>query len=313
MDTALARKVVDPTIPEIRAKAVEVMRATYASKEQALAGIAALEDYYRTTHAEFYAANTEMVRAAIREIQAIYDRSVFPEQKADWDSHPNNIGHKDTPGCFRCHDGKHLNPQQEAIRLECNLCHSIPVVAGAQTFAPQIQISRGPEPESHLNPNWIAMHRTYFDETCSLCHTTTNPGGTDNSSFCSNSACHGAGWEFAGLDAPALAAVIAAQQPTPAPTSTPAALAAGGPTYTANIQPLFESKCGMCHGDSKAGGLKLTTYTDAMAGSADGPVVVAGDAEASRLIEVQRGQHFATLAADELQLVMEWIDAGAPE
>lgn len=312
IDMALARKVIDPAIPEIRRKGVEVLRATYTSQGEALASIAALEAYYRSTYPDYYAANSEKVRAAIAAVQDIYLRSVFPEQKADWTTHPNNIGHKDSPGCFRCHDGKHLNVKQEAVRLECNLCHSIPIVVGAERFAAQIEISRGPEPQSHLNPNWIAMHRTYFDQTCSLCHTTTNPGGTDNSSFCSNSACHGVGWKYAGLDAPALAAVIAAQLPTPMPTPTPAPVI-GGPTYTANIQPIFQARCGACHGDSKAGGLKLTTYADALAGSAQGAVIVPGDSQGSKLIEVQSGQHFANLTAEELKLVVEWIDAGAPQ
>jgi len=312
MDTALARKVIDPAIPEIRAKGVEVLRATYTSNQQALAAIAALEDYYRTAYPDYYAANPQAVRAAVAAIQDIYSRSVFPEQKASWDSHPNNVGHKDSPGCFRCHDGKHLNARQQAIRLECNLCHSIPVVAGAQEFTTKIEIGRGPEPQSHLNSNWIAIHRLSFDQTCSLCHTTTNPGGTDNSSFCSNSACHGAGWKYAGLNAPELARVIAAQLPTPALTPTPAPVV-GAPTYVANIQPIFEAKCSACHGDGKAAGLKLTTYADALAGSAKGPVILPGNSQGSRIVEVQSGKHFANLSADELKLVMEWIDAGAPE
>ncbi|MER3513127.1 MAG: hypothetical protein C4310_00895, partial [Chloroflexota bacterium] len=67
------------------------------------------------------------------------------------------------------------------------------------------------------------------------------------------------------------------------------------------------------HGDGKAAGLKLTTYADALAGSAQGPVIVPGDSQGSTLVKVQSGQHFANLTADELKLVVEWIDAGAPE
>ena len=49
-----------------------------------------------------------------------------------------------------------------------------------------------------------------FDQTCQACHDVSNPGGVDNTSFCSNSACHGIGWEYAELDAPGLAEVLAA-------------------------------------------------------------------------------------------------------
>ena len=37
--------------------------------------------------------------------RAIYARNVFPEMKVGWGTYPNNIGHEDFPGCFRCHDG----------------------------------------------------------------------------------------------------------------------------------------------------------------------------------------------------------------
>ena len=50
-----------------------------------------------------------------------------------------------------------------------------------------------------------------------------------------------------------------------------------------------------------------------MAGGEDGPVIVPGDSAGSHLVEVQSGQHFATLSTDELEVVKRWIDAGAPE
>ena len=318
MDRALARGAIDLSIPEIRLKGVQALTGPYETQEKAFASIAGLEDFYQRNFPDYYASNAESIREAIQAMQDIYAQSVFPEQKADWNSHSNNIGHKDTPGCFRCHDGKHLNANEEAVRLECNLCHSIPVVAGAEDFVVNIEISRGPEPESHKNSNWIGIHRQLLDQTCSLCHDTANPGGTDNTSFCSNSACHGSVWTYAGLDAPALTDILLAQIPTPEPTPTPAgdaatATPAGPPTYESAILSIFEDKCGVCHGDSAAGGLKLITYADLMKGSDKGEVIVAGNSAESKLVEVQSGDHFANLTAAELTLVKEWIDAGAVE
>ncbi len=312
VDLALSRNIIDPGIPDIRRKGVEVLRAAYTSQAQAMSGIAGLEDYYRVYYADYYGAHTALVQSALAALKSIFNQSVFFDQKSDWNSHPNNTGHQYFPGCFRCHDGKHLDAQQQAIRLECNLCHSIPVVAGPTDFVAKLEISRGPEPDSHRNPNWIAQHRLSFDQTCALCHTTGNPGGKDNTSFCSNSACHGASWKFAGFDAPGLADIIAAQLPKPEPTPTLAPVT-GAPTYAANLQSVFEASCGACHGDGKAGGLKVTTYADLMAGGANGPVVVPGDAEGSKLVQVQSGQHFANLSAQALDLVKQWITAGALE
>jgi len=312
MDKALNRGVIDPGIPDIHRKGVEVLRATYLSQGQGLNGIAGLIDYYRVAYPDYFSDHFDKIQSAVGAIQDIYRQSVFLEQKSDWTSHPNNVGHKDFPGCFRCHDGKHLNADGKAIRLECNVCHSVPVVVGPQDFVTNIEISRGPEPQSHLNPNWIAGHRTHLGPTCALCHTTSNPGGTDNTSFCSNSACHGAAWTYAGLDAPGLAEIVAAQLPTPTPAPTPAPVV-GAPTYAANIQPVFASLCGACHGEGDAAGLKLTTYADVMTGSSNGPVVVSGDPEHSKLVEVQSGEHFGKLSNEELELVKQWIAGGAPE
>ncbi|HET7009543.1 MAG TPA: NapC/NirT family cytochrome c [Anaerolineales bacterium] len=305
---------ISPMIPEIRLKAVEVLAAEYPTDEAALEGIAGLEDYYRESYPDFYGEQADLIRTAVGVLQDTYRQSVFREQKSDWDSHPNNIGHDDSPGCFRCHDGKHLNQQGEAVRLECNLCHSIPVVVQAGDLVADIEISRGPEPQTHLNPNWISLHRQVFDPTCSSCHTTSNPGGTDNSSFCSNSACHGSVWTYAGFDAPALREILLSQLP---PTPTPAAVAtvSGPPTYASSIGALLTARCGNCHGESGIQGLDLTTYAGVMAGGSSGPAIIPGDPEASLLVQKQAAAqpHFGQLTPDELDLVRQWIEAGAPE
>jgi nitrate/TMAO reductase-like tetraheme cytochrome c subunit/mono/diheme cytochrome c family protein len=304
---------ISAAIPEIRQKAIQVFEQPYNSREMGVNGIAGLSGYYQVYYPDFYAQNKSLVDSAIAEIQQAYLNSVYPEQKSDWTSHPNNIGHKDSPGCFRCHDGKHLNIQNEAIRLECNLCHSIPVVSGPTDFVADVEISRGPEPDSHLNQNWINLHHDAFNDTCANCHTTDNPGGTDNTSFCSNSACHGNVWEYAGFDAPGLREILMPQippTPTPLPEQPGAAL-----TYDAVIGPLFQSRCGSCHGDDGLQGLNLTTYQTALAGGVSGPAIVPGDPDSSLVVQKQSADkpHFSQLTPQELDRVIQWIEAGAPE
>jgi hypothetical protein len=125
VDNAISRGVIDADIPDIRRMGAEVLSLDYANQEQALESIANLESYYKTTFPDFYSTNQQKILDAIAALQNIYTTSVFEEQEVDWETHPNNVGHNNSPGCFRCHDGKHLNKQNEAIRLECNLCHSI--------------------------------------------------------------------------------------------------------------------------------------------------------------------------------------------
>jgi len=313
VDQLLSKGFISTEIPEIRAKAIEVYGAAYPSVEMGLNGIAGLENYYRAYYPDFYAQNKELLATAIQTLQEAYRNSVFPEQKADWNSHPNNIGHQDSPGCFRCHDGKHLNAQEEAIRLECNLCHSIPVVADPTDYVVEIEISRGPVPETHLHANWISMHHEAFDPTCANCHTTDNPGGTDNTSFCANSACHSNVWEYAGFDAPGLREIILSQLP---PTPTPLPIPAGGPlTYSETIGAIFAARCGNCHGDTSIEGLDLLTYESALLGGNSGPVIIPGDSAGSLLIQKQTGAspHFGQFSPEELEVVEDWITAGAPE
>ena len=316
VDQLLSREQISSDIPEIRLKAVEVFSAPYASVELGLIGIGSLTEYYRVNYPEFYTQSSGLVDQAVQVLQESYENSVHPEQKSDWNSHPSNVGHKDSPGCFRCHDGKHLDSEAQAIRLECNLCHSIPVVAGPTDFVADIEISRGPEPDTHRNPNWIALHRDAFDSSCSSCHTTDNPGGVDNSSFCSNSACHGNVWQYAGFDAPALRALLQAQlsdisEPTPeSPLSGELPL-----TYNGSIGVLLQSRCTGCHGEGGLAGLNLSTYAGVLAGGKDGPVVLPGDADASLIIikQTREAPHFAQLTPQEIDLLKKWIDAGAPE
>jgi NapC/NirT cytochrome c family, N-terminal region len=218
VENAMARGVISAAVPYIRSEAVTALTAGYTDREQAFAGIAqTLDTYYKTSYPDFYATDKDKIDAAIAEVQRIWTVSVFPDQLLDWNTHPDNVGHIDSPGCFRCHDGKHLDASKQAIRLECNLCHSVPVVSTDQDRVTRVEISNGPEPPSHLNANWISLHNVAYlrDKSCANCHTTADDGGTSNTSFCSNSACHGTVYKYAGFNAPALRDTLREQLPTP--------------------------------------------------------------------------------------------------
>jgi hypothetical protein len=176
-----------------------------------------------------------------------------------------------------------------------------------------IEISRGPEPESHRNPNWISLHNQAFGPSCAACHTMENPGGTTNTSFCSNSACHGNVYTFAGFDAPKLREILKDQLPTPEPVAE-LPTANGKPTFENYVGPLLTAKCTSCHGNLATGGLNMLTYDSLMKGGAKGAVIVPGNSANSLLVQIQSaGGHFANLTAEELDVIKEWIDAGAPE
>jgi len=132
----------------------------------------------------------------------ILELSEFEAKDLTWKSFPNHVGHKDFPGCFRCHDGKHINEKGEAIRLQCTLCHDIPQVTvdgSLKTVASTVAAGLTP-PESHNAPNWMHDHRSKIDSSCTMCHGPIK-WGKDGGSFCSNPACHGRKWPEMNLDA----------------------------------------------------------------------------------------------------------------
>jgi len=202
LDAALAAGAIPTNLPFIKREGTNVLEKAYATEEEAAKAIAAVDDFYRTQYPAVYSNRKADVQKAVAELQSIFDKTQFPFMKVTWDTHPTNIGHTDFAGCFRCHDGKHLSQDNQAIRLECNICHSIPQVITPGKTTAALPLVTGIEPDSHKSTTWLAEHRSRFDATCANCHTTGNAGGSDNSSFCSNSACHGANWKFAGLNAP---------------------------------------------------------------------------------------------------------------
>ncbi len=307
VDSALKQGLIPQNIPYIRKEAVDLLRVSYTTTDETLRAIDGLEARYAQQYPPAYQAFRDEIRTAIQVLKDLYRRNFFPEQGVNWSVYPDNLGHKDWPGCFRCHDGRHVSPEGEVVRIECNLCHSIPVVVRGGGGA-TISLSRGPEPSSHMSSAWLHQHYLALDETCALCHTTSNPGGSDDSSFCANSACHGIRWTYADLDAPALAERLGFQRPTPTPVPTPVGEL---PTYASAIGPLLAQRCGACHG--QAAGLDVTSYRSLMAGSRSGPVVVPGDPEKSRILQVLQEGHFASLSAEEKDLLRAWIASGAPE
>ena len=97
--------------------------------------------------------------------------------------------------------------------------------------------------------------------------------------------------------------------PTARPTATPIAL---DPIWEDNLAVVFSQKCVSCHGG--AGGLYLDSYAAALAGGRDGAVIVPGDPEGSLILtKISTNKHPGKLTEFELQVLTEWIAAGAPE
>jgi hypothetical protein len=122
INLAMALGRVDASLPYVKTNAVFALTRPYTNEVQALQQIATfLAGQYPEGR------NDPRVTKAIDAVQTIYKENFFPEMNASWRAYPDNIGHKDWPGCFRCHDGKHTTADgKNTIKAnDCSACHVI--------------------------------------------------------------------------------------------------------------------------------------------------------------------------------------------
>jgi hypothetical protein len=126
VDDVIARGEIPRSLPFVRREAVKALKAAYPSENAALEAIArALRDFYRTDHGEVYMGRRQDVERAVTAAQKVFQRNVFPEMNVQFGTYPNNIGHMDFPGCFRCHDDGHKSAEGKTITQDCETCHTI--------------------------------------------------------------------------------------------------------------------------------------------------------------------------------------------
>lgn len=125
INNSLAGGTLDASLPFLKQQGVEVLIGKYETNEEAVAAIdKGITDFYRSNYPGLYAQKADAIRSSISELQRIYQTYFFPEMKTDWTTHPNNIGHKTSVGCFRCHDGEHFSNTGKVITSDCNICHT---------------------------------------------------------------------------------------------------------------------------------------------------------------------------------------------
>lgn len=136
VDDSLSANRLDITLPFVKMKAVEVLSRSYENNDEAVNNIASdMNAYYRENYPDIYTRRSESIKAAVAEIQRIYQTYFFPEMKTNWATHANNIGHYTAQGCFRCHDGQHFSKEGNVIRNECSICHTtVDQILGGKTI-----------------------------------------------------------------------------------------------------------------------------------------------------------------------------------
>jgi len=117
---------ISPSLPFIHKAAIDLLKRKYRTRLEAQTELPqALREYYQKNYFAIYNSQRAQIEDAAKAILYVYQGNIFPEMNITWGTYPNNLGHNDFPGCFRCHDGNHKAKAGGEITQDCNACHSL--------------------------------------------------------------------------------------------------------------------------------------------------------------------------------------------
>ncbi len=165
VNQALELHRINASLPFIRSTAVQALIQPYSSTAGAMDSIGLfIRNFYEERYPEIAASKQTAIDSAVGEVQRIFKKNFFPEMRVSWKAYPNNIGHLQDPGCFRCHDGKHASADGKLISSDCNSCHTI-IAQGGSTMKETVSLSGLPfQHPIDIGESWKEM-------LCNECHT----------------------------------------------------------------------------------------------------------------------------------------------
>ena len=163
VDRAMAAGGLPQSLPFVRREGIRLVQADYPDEQTAMTGIAeGLRGFYKTQSG---AVDVAAIERAVSTLQGVYRRNVFPTMNVTFGVYPDNLGHTTSPGCFRCHDGKHVSSAGVALTGDCKSCHLIM----AQGKPDALEWASGPDGLEFVHPGdeagdlWQSM-------ACTDCH-----------------------------------------------------------------------------------------------------------------------------------------------
>jgi nitrate/TMAO reductase-like tetraheme cytochrome c subunit len=126
VDTALAAGTLSLELPSIKVQAVSALDGGYPTMSAAMTGIeSSMRGFYEENYPEVAKKNSAALKSSIEGLKGIYRKTIFPYMKSDWAVYPDDIGHLDSPGCFRCHNDEMRSAQGDRVATACDTCHVI--------------------------------------------------------------------------------------------------------------------------------------------------------------------------------------------
>jgi nitrate/TMAO reductase-like tetraheme cytochrome c subunit len=159
----------DITLPYIKREAVRVLAQPYKTKKDGFEAISRdLESFYRTNYPSLWNSRPDAVEKAIQTVQNVYDTEFYPEMHVDWRTYPSHVGHMESAGCFRCHDGLHIAEDGRRISSDCNTCHTFLYRKDGDPKSGEI-MERTFDHPSKINDLWTGLG-PHEKMLCTDCH-----------------------------------------------------------------------------------------------------------------------------------------------
>ena len=165
IDQSMAEGKISTELPAIKLAAMLALYQDYPDRDSAYLAIETqVNDWFEGAYPDTYENKKPEIENAIAEIKNGYSNNIFPYMKASWKAYPNNIGHMESDGCYRCHNDRHATEQGKVISKDCTLCHNIL----AQGSRDSLQYSTAYQALEFQHPVDIA--EAWKTEMCSMCH-----------------------------------------------------------------------------------------------------------------------------------------------
>jgi len=124
IDRVISEGLIDRSLPFVKRESLRIIDAEYASQEEARTVISEeLQKFYAENYPQLATERADAISTAAEALGDIYSTNVFPTMNVWWDTYPNHIGHKQSPGCSRCHTRKMRTADRKSISGDCDVCH----------------------------------------------------------------------------------------------------------------------------------------------------------------------------------------------
>jgi hypothetical protein len=200
VDQAMADGSISPALPYIKRNAVSLLSKRYETDEDGKVAINRLAALYEAEYPLVAKQKAAEIASASRAIGGIYELVVTSEMNTRGGTYADNLGHQNSPGCFRCHDGAHYKVvkgqvTKETIPSTCDTCHTFPQGGNPAVQRPTLKTTTvastvpiGKKTADHNDPLFVFSHARIAGgvsadpKTCGACHQTA---------YCEN--CHDSG------------------------------------------------------------------------------------------------------------------------